>query len=64
MEVKITTQRAKALGGKFRWTNTLQQLADGLTKVSARQQFAETILRGVHAIKFDPNFVAGKKLRS
>ena len=44
LEVEITAQSAKAMRGDFRWANALQQLADGLAKVAARQAFAETIL--------------------
>ena len=44
------------------WTNTLQQVSDGLTKVQARQRLVEILRRGYHALKFDPTFTAGKKL--
>ena len=40
----------------------MQQIADGLTKVPQRQAMADVLRRGTHAIKFDPDFVAGKKL--
>ena len=40
----------------------MQQLADGLTKVQVRQNFAEIMRRRWHAMKFDPTFTAGKKL--
>ena len=44
------------------WTNTLQQIADGLTKPGARQSFVEVLRRGYHALRYDPSFTAGKKL--
>ena len=42
--------------------DTHQQMADGLTKVAVRQQFADKLRRGVHALKFDEKFTAGKKI--
>ena len=44
--------------------NTQQQLADGMTKIAARSAFCQIIRRGVLALKFDPEFVSGKKLSS
>ena len=44
------------------WTNTLQQIADGLTKPSAKQKLVEVLRRGYHALRFDPSFTAGRKL--
>ena len=52
----------KEFGGVWRWTDTHQQMADGLTKLSVRQAFAEKLRRGVRALKFDPDFTAGKKI--
>ena len=37
-------------------------MADGPTKLSARQSMANVLRRGVYALRFDPDFVAGKKL--
>ena len=48
--------------GQWYWTNTLQQVSDGLTKVQARQRLVEILRRGYHALKFDPTFTAGKSL--
>ena len=42
--------------------NSAQQLADGLTKPAARDVFAEQLRRGVHQLKFDPNYTAAKKV--
>ena len=52
----------KEFGCVWRWTNTHQQMADGLTKLSARQAFAEKLRRGVHALKSDPDYTAGKEI--
>ena len=43
-----------AIDGQWYWTNTLQQVSDGLTKVQARQRLVEILRRGYHALKFDP----------
>ena len=62
IEISILRERMKAALGQFRWVNSLQQLADGLTKPSAKDALAHTLARGVHALKYDPNFVAAKKV--
>ena len=56
------TERMRACGGIWICTNTDQQLADGLTQLTSRQRFAETLRRAWHALKFDPSFTAGKKV--
>ena len=62
IEVMTVTERMHEFGGLWRWTNTDQQLADGLTKISSRQRFAQVLRRAWHALKFDPSFTAGKKM--
>ncbi|CAK0816650.1 unnamed protein product [Prorocentrum cordatum] len=62
IEVKIVNEQMEEIGAVWKWVNTQQQMADGLTKLSARQQMADVLRRGVHALRYDPNFVAGKKL--
>ena len=62
IEIQMINEKMLELDGVWRWTDTLQQLADGLTKLSVRQQFVEKLRRGVHALKWDPTFTAGKKL--
>lgn len=37
-------------------------MAGGLTKLQSRNDFAYVLRRGYHALKFDANFRAGKKL--
>ena len=58
----MVKEKMSELGGKWRWVNTGQQLADGLTKVSARQRFVEILRRAWHALRWDPEFTAGKKV--
>ena len=62
IDVKIVCERMSRFNGQWYWTNTLQQVSDGLTKVQARQRLVEILRRGYHALKFDSTFTAGKKL--
>ena len=62
IEVMILNERMKALKAVWKWTNTLQQLADGLTKIDTRQGLADILRRGCHALKYDATYTAGKKL--
>ena len=48
--------------GYMKWVNSSQQVADGLTKPGAKDNFAHVLKRGVHALKFDPSFTAAKKV--
>ena len=62
IDVKNVCERMLRFDGQWYWTNTLQQVSDGLTKMQARQRLVEILFRGYHALKFDPTFTAGKKL--
>ena len=62
IEMTIVRERLEALNGYWRWVNSAQQLADGLTKPAARDVFIEQLRRGVHQLKFDPNYTAAKKV--
>ena len=44
-------------GSKMRWLNSNQQLADGLTKRQAREQFAYLLRRGIHRVVYDGVFI-------
>jgi hypothetical protein len=61
IEVSMVNDRMTAINGVWRWTSAHQQLADGLTKVSARQKLANIMKRGMHALKYDETFAALKK---
>ena len=41
IEVAIVAERVKAMQAEWKWINSFQQLADGLTKPSAKDKFAE-----------------------
>lgn len=63
IEVAIMRDRLQAMDGKLRWLNSSQQLADGLTKVQARDQMNYQLMRGIHRLVFDPNYTAAKKVK-
>ena len=62
IEVAIVAERVKVMEASWKWVNSHQQLADGLTKPAAKDRFAEILSRGNHQMKFDPNFTAAKKV--
>ena len=62
IEVMMMNERMQVISVVWKWTNTTQQLADGLTKLVVRQTFAEMMRRRWHALKFDPTFTTGKTL--
>ena len=62
IEIAIIRERVQALKGVWRWVNSAQQLADGLTKPSSKDNLAYILSRGVHQLKYDPTFTAAKKV--
>eukprot|EP00913_Durusdinium_trenchii_P017721 g16654.t1 len=62
IEISILRERMAAAKCKVKWVNSRQQLADGLTKPSAKDDLAYMLSRGVHALKHDPKFTAAKKV--
>ena len=52
-----------AAGGMLKWCNSHQQLADGMTKASARQKLAMELKRRMHCLFYDPQGVASKKVK-
>ena len=63
IELSGTNERLRAMGGHWKWRNSSQQLADGLTKASARALCLEAFFRGVVALKFDEDMVGAKKVK-
>ena len=63
IEIVIIQQRLQAMASRMRWVNSGQQLADGLTKRQARENFAYLLQRGVHRLVYDDKFVADKKVK-
>ena len=62
IEICILRERMAAAGCKMKWVNSKQQLADGLTKPSAKDDLAYILSRGIHALRHDPHFIAAKKV--
>eukprot|EP00435_Cladocopium_sp_Y103_P011552 s1424_g3.t1 len=52
-----------AAAGFLRWCNSHQQLADGMTKTSARLKLAMELKRRMHSLLYDPQGVASKKVK-
>ena len=64
IEIMQVNEKMRDFGGVWRWTNTNQQMADGLTKLGVRQPFVEKLRRMTHALKYDPTCTAGKQLNA
>lgn len=64
IEVLIINERMRTINGHWQWASSFQHLANGLTKVSARQAMADSIRRGAHFFKYNSKVVANKKLDS
>ena len=63
IEIKITAERLQAACGMMRWCNSHQQLADGVTKSAAKTKLAMELRRGAHCLRYDPEYVASKKVK-
>ena len=53
--------RLSALGGNLRWMSSERQIADGLTKESARLLLAQRLRHGRLKLVWDPSYKAAKK---
>ena len=61
LEIRVAKEQMESLGGSLRWVSSERQLADGLTKDSARQLFADRLRHAKVKFLFDPSYVAAKK---
>ena len=61
LEVRVVKERLQALGGQLRWMSSERQLADGLTKESARNLLAQRLRYGQLKLIWDPSYKAAKK---
>ena len=59
--VMVLKEKMKASGTIWKWVSSERQYADGLTKMSARQLWADRLRAATICLKHDPNFVAAKK---
>lgn len=62
IEVAIVAERVSEMKATWKWVNSDQQVADGLTKPSAKEKFDNVLHRGNHRLLFDPQFTAAKKI--
>ena len=60
IEIKMSCERMAAAAGVL---NSHQQLADGMTKTSARIKLAQELKRRMHSLLYDPLGVASKKVK-
>ena len=61
IECLVIASMIKETGSILRWVSSERQLADGLTKVTARQDFVEQLKGGYIQLVFDPEVKAAKK---
>ena len=61
LEIRVMKERLQQLNGKLRWMSSERQMADGLTKDSARLLLAERLRHGRLKMSWDPGYVAAKK---
>ena len=57
----MVKEQMESLGGSLRWVSSERQLADGLTKDTARQLFADRLRHAEVKFLFDPSYIAAKK---
>ena len=62
IEIAIIRDRMQALDGQWMWVNSHQQVSDGLTKPAAKESLSYILKRGTHQLKFNPDFIAAKKV--
>ena len=61
IELAMTNERLRAMGGGWRWCNSARQLADGLTKSAARSACLDSFARGVTCLQFDTTVMKAAK---
>ena len=61
IEILCIQQKIKDLDCELRWVSSERMLADGMTKISARQSMVDRMKSGYIKLTFDENFKAAKK---
>ena len=61
LEIRVMKERLEELSGSLRWMSSERQVADGLTKESARGLLASRLRHGRLKMTWDPHYVAHKK---
>ena len=64
LEVLSIRERVKATGIQFRWVDSDQQLADGLSKPFSYTSLVTACQRATISIQFDSQFISAKKKRA
>ena len=61
IEIQMKNEKVSKVNGVWRWADTHQQLADGVTKLG-EWQFVERLRSRVHALRWDSTSTPGKKI--
>ena len=61
LEIRVMKEMLEELNGQLRWMSSERQIADGLTKESARVLLAARLRHRRVKLTWDPNYVASKK---
>ena len=61
LEIRMVKEQLQSLGGQLRWVSSERQLADGFTKMSARQSLADRLRHAKVKFLYDPAYTAAKK---
>ena len=61
IEVEMLREEIERLGCKWMWVSSERQLADGMTKLSARQAMLDQLASGRLRLKADVDYIAAKK---
>ena len=61
LEIRVVKEQLEGLGGHLLWVPRERQLADGLTKMSVRQVFADRLRHGMVKFLLGPQYIAAKK---
>ncbi|CAE6924520.1 GIP [Symbiodinium sp. CCMP2592] len=61
IEIICIQEELERQGATVRWVSSEVMLADGLTKIGARQSMVDKLASGRICLHFDPNFLAAKK---
>ena len=54
-------QALMSVGASVRWVSSERQMADGLTKINARQLFADRLIKQEYKLIYDESYTAAKK---
>ncbi len=61
LEIRVVKEQMMSLGGTLRWVSSERQLADGLTKDSARQLLADRLRHARVKFLYDPEYTIRRR---